>query len=161
MEIKGKTMKIEYGILVDHDYGVQVHRKDCKDFLNPKNHTSTIGDFTVKEQIRIPLELDQETNFDQSEDLKKLVVTLSDSMWGAESILYDPIIYKCTDLVNRKTRTNLNYGFIGQRYSYDNENDQVIFRSLINHDWLETTYNKEYNYTSTHLKSEYYRGLYR
>lgn len=152
-------MKTEYGILVDHDFGVQVHRKDCKDFLNPKNHTTTMGDFNVKEQIRIPLELDQETNFDQNEDLKKLVVTLSDSMWGAESILYDPIIYKCTDLVNRKTRTNLDYGFEGKRYRQASEKDYIIFQSLINDEWLETTYNEEYDFTSTHLKSEYYEGL--
>ena len=155
-------MKTEYGILVDHDFGVQIHRKDCKDFLNPKNHTRTIGDFPVLEQIRIPLELDQETDFNNSEDLKKLVVLLSDSFWGGESILYDPTIYKCTELVNRKSNTELNYGFVGGRYDSLIDQDNEIFNSLVDQakeDWYETRYSEvlEGNYTG--WKAEYYEGL--
>ena len=157
-------MKEQFGILVNHDFGIEVHRKDCKDFLRPKNHTNTIGDYPVIEQIRIPLELNKDTNFDESEDLKKLTVTLSDFFWGGESILYDPIIYNCTNLVNRKTRTKLNFGFKGYnengRYNGENEKDYSIFQTFVNTDeWFETRYIEEYEHNYTGWKEEYTEGL--
>jgi len=155
---KGGTMKEKFGILVNHDFGIEIHREDCKDFLRPKNHTTTIGDYPVKEQIRIPLELNKDTNFNESEDLKKLTVTLSDNFWGAESILYDPVIYTCTKLVNRKTYTELNYGFAEGRYDSIIDNDHSIFISLVNKDeWFETRKIDGYDYTG--FKDEYYEGL--
>jgi hypothetical protein len=145
-------MKKEYGILVDHDFGVQVHRHDCKDFLNPNNHTSNHGSFAVKEQVRLPLGIDQTTDLNDSEELRKLVVTLSNNFWGGEGMLYDPTIYKCTGLVNRKTQTKLHYGFLDEDDYYDGSEsyDYKIFRTLINFYLLNTNLD---------FKSEYYEGL--
>ncbi len=126
----------EYGVVVTHDYQVQIHGINCKDFLKPKNTTNTIGDYTVMELLQLPI------NPLNNEDLKKLLVTISEGFWGAETMISETAyIMKCTELVNRKKEiTDLDFGWEdGNNYDCASDKDYNAFYSYVNKDWHENT----------------------
>ena len=105
-----------HGLILNHEYELVIHGKDCKDYVSPK---LSLQDRMQYDSAYID-RFCSDVNLDSVEEKKNLLMVLSDNLWGSESILNTVVYMKCTGLVSKKKSE---YFFKETNTSYEEAKD--------------------------------------
>ena len=109
---KENKMNEVHGVIVNHEWEVEIHSADCKQFTNPRLsvHDRMSYDSAYKDKFVI------ESDLDDVEYRKSLLCLISDNFWGGYGTIASLVFLKCTGKVKRKT-------FQDVGFTYDEIND--------------------------------------
>lgn len=96
-----------HGVIVNHEWEIEVHSTDCKQFLNPKLSIQDRMSYDSAYKDKFVIESD----LDDVEYRKSLLCLVSDNFWGGYGTIASLVFLKCTGKVSRKTYQDVGFSF--------------------------------------------------